>query len=107
VAFTNDLRPRAKLYRDAYDHTLIREGASIGANATILCGITVGRFAMVGAGAVVVHDVPDFGLALGNPAAHVGFSCACGARLDFVEGDVTCGCRRTFRRHQDEVVQLG
>jgi acetyltransferase-like isoleucine patch superfamily enzyme len=107
VAFTNDLRPRAKLYKDAYERTVIREGASIGANATILCGIILGRFAMVGAGAVVVHDVPDFGLVMGNPAVQVGFSCVCGARLNFERREFICGCGRAFSRRLDDVVQVG
>lgn len=87
--FTNDLRPRAinpdgsaKAGDDwTLTPTLVRMGASIGAHATIVCGITIGRWAMVGAGAVVTHDVPDHGLVLGNPAHLRGFVCACGETL--------------------------
>jgi acetyltransferase-like isoleucine patch superfamily enzyme len=61
--------------------TLIQQGASLGANSTIVCGITVGRWAMVGAGSVVTHDVPDYGLVRGNPARLVGFVCPCGQTL--------------------------
>lgn len=89
VCFTNDKAPRAinpdGTLKGAADWTvtatLVRYGASIGANATIVCGVTVGRFAMVGAAAVVTRDVPDYGLVLGNPARLVGYVCACGHRL--------------------------
>jgi acetyltransferase-like isoleucine patch superfamily enzyme len=89
VCFTNDKTPRAitpdgalKAADDwTVSPTLVRYGASIGANATIVCGVTVGRFAMVAAGAVVTRDVPDFGLVMGNPAQLVGYVCPCGARL--------------------------
>jgi acetyltransferase-like isoleucine patch superfamily enzyme len=89
VCFTNDKAPRAINpdggLKGADDWTvgatLIRYGASIGANATVVCGVTVGRFAMVGAGAVVTRDVPDHGLVLGSPARLVGYVCACGLRL--------------------------
>lgn len=68
VAFTNDKFPRSKVYPDAFQRTIIKLGASIGANATILPGITIGRYAMVGAGSVVTKDVPDYALVVGNPA---------------------------------------
>ena len=75
VVFTNDLYPRSRRRPEAWTPTLVRAGASVGANATLVAGITVGRYAMVGAGAVVTRDVPDFGLVIGNPArlaGHVG-----------------------------------
>ena len=72
--FTNDLTPRARFPKGSanYKKTLIKEGASIGANATIVCGHTIGRFAMVAAGAVVTKDVPDFALVAGIPAKVIG-----------------------------------
>jgi len=87
--FTNDLLPRAinpdGTPKDADDwvltQTVVRKGASIGANATIRCGVTIGCWAMVGAGATVTHDVPDFGLVYGVPARLKGFVCYCGAQL--------------------------
>ena len=87
--FTNDMAPRAvnpdgslKRAEDwTITETLVREGAAIGANATIVCGVTIGRWAMVGAGAVVTHDVPDHGLVYGNPARLYGFVCRCGEKL--------------------------
>jgi UDP-2-acetamido-3-amino-2,3-dideoxy-glucuronate N-acetyltransferase len=81
AALTNDLRPRSKLYRGAVQRTLLKRGASIGANATLLCGITVGTHAMIGAGAVVTRDVPPHALVVGNPARVVGRVCRCGAPL--------------------------
>ncbi len=89
VCFTNDLQPRAvnpDMSLKAADdwqlsRTLIRRGASLGANSTIRCGVTVGQWAMVGAGSVVTRDIPDYGLAWGNPARLNGFVCPCGQRL--------------------------
>ena len=68
ATFTNDKFPRSKQFLDKFPQTIVKQGASIGANATILPGITIGKYAMIGAGAVVTHDVPDSCLAIGNPA---------------------------------------
>ena len=73
ATFTNDKLPRSKMYPNEFSRTLIQEGASIGANATILPGITIGRYAMIGAGAVVTKDVPDFAMVVGNPARIVRY----------------------------------
>ena len=81
VAFTNDLRPRSKAYHAKPERTVVREGASIGANATILSGITIGQYAMIGAGAVVTKDVRDFELVTGNPARHAGWVSKAGERV--------------------------
>jgi UDP-2-acetamido-3-amino-2,3-dideoxy-glucuronate N-acetyltransferase len=99
ACFTNDNKPRA-INPDGslkgaegwvVSPTLLREGCSIGANATITPGLTIGRFAMVGAGAVVTHDVPDYGLVVGCPARLIGHVCLCGERLPEVAGRVrTC-----------------
>ncbi|MFQ6102251.1 MAG: acyltransferase [Anaerolineae bacterium] len=94
VCFTNDKRPRAVnpdgSLKEAdgwmLGETLVREGAAIGANSTIVCGITIGRWAMVGAGSAVTRDVPDYGLAWGNPARLHGFVCPCGERLSEEQG---------------------
>lgn len=90
VCFTNDKRPRAinpdGSLKSAADWEvtpiLIRTGASLGANSTILPGVTVGRFAMVGSGAVVTRDVPDYAVVVGNPARRLGWVCECGDKLD-------------------------
>lgn len=82
VVFTNVVNPRSEVNRkNEFKGTLVRNGASIGANATIVCGNSIGRYAFIGAGAVVTHDVPDYALVLGNPARVSGFVCQCGERL--------------------------
>lgn len=85
ATFTNDLLPRAQNPEWQIAETMVRRGASIGANATIVCGIEIGEWAMVGAGSVVVRDVPPNALVVGNPARHVGWVCSCGNRLGSLE----------------------
>ncbi|MGI6152733.1 MAG: acyltransferase [Christensenellaceae bacterium] len=87
AVFTNDLNPRAQNPDWEVTPTLIKKGAALGANCTVVCGNTVGEYAMVGAGSVVTHDVPAYTLALGNPARPAGNVCRCGARVD----QKTCG----------------
>jgi UDP-2-acetamido-3-amino-2,3-dideoxy-glucuronate N-acetyltransferase len=85
ATFTNDLFPRSFMWSDEQVvPTRVCRGASIGANATVICGITIGEYAMVGAGSVVAEDVPAFSLVLGNPARARGWACYCGRRLDEV-----------------------
>lgn len=81
VAFTNDYYPRAQNPDWEVTPTVIQKGASLGANSTIVCGHTVGEYALVGAGSVVVHDVPPYALVVGNPARVVGKVCKCGMRV--------------------------
>jgi UDP-2-acetamido-3-amino-2,3-dideoxy-glucuronate N-acetyltransferase len=82
MVFTNVVNPRSHVTRrDEYRQTLVRRGASLGANSTIVCGHTVGQFAFVGAGAVVTRDVPDFALVVGNPGRVVGWMCQCGVKV--------------------------
>ena len=82
--FTNVINPRSAIVRkDQYRQTLVRRGASIGANATIVCGHTIGQYAMIGAGAVVTKDVPDYALVVGNPSHQIGWVSAYGHRLVF------------------------
>jgi acetyltransferase-like isoleucine patch superfamily enzyme len=96
MVFTNALYPRAgfKKAREQLLPTLVRRGATVGANATVVCGVTIGRHAFVAAGAVVVHDVADHALVAGNPARRAGWMCACGQRLD---EDLACACGRRYR----------
>ena len=82
MTFTNDMYPRAFNSDWKITETLVRKGASIGANATIRCGITVGEYAMVGAGSVVTKDVPAYALVVGNPAKRIGWVCKCGTKLN-------------------------
>src|SRR5947209_6015198 len=82
MVFTNVINPRSHISRKhEYRPTLVRRGATLGANATLICGHTVGRFAFIGAGAVVTKDVPDYALVLGAPARIAGWMCECGVRL--------------------------
>ena len=84
MVFTNIKNPRSAIVRkDQYIRTLVKKGVSIGANATIICGITIGEYAFIGAGAVVLRDVPSYALVLGNPARHVGWMSEYGHRLEF------------------------
>jgi UDP-2-acetamido-3-amino-2,3-dideoxy-glucuronate N-acetyltransferase len=88
MVLTNVINPRSHVSRkDEYQTTLIKRGASVGANATIVCGTTLGRYCFVGAGAVVTRDVPDFALVYGNPARIRGWMCQCGLRLQFEARD--------------------
>jgi len=88
ATFTNDLYPRAFIWDEEHvSPTRICRGASIGANATIVCGITVGEYAMIGAGSVVAEDVPAYALILGNPGRQKGWVCRCGHRLKVVLHD--------------------
>jgi UDP-2-acetamido-3-amino-2,3-dideoxy-glucuronate N-acetyltransferase len=101
MVFTNVLNPRAHVPRKhQYMRTLVRRGASIGANATVICGHTIGEYAFIGAGAVVTHDVPAYALMVGTPARQVGWMCYCGVRLAPGVGAsrIQCAdCGRTYR----------
>ena len=104
--FTNDLTPRAKYPKgyENYKKTLLKEGASIGANATIVCGHTIGKYAMIGAGAVVTADVPDHALMLGIPARQADWVCVCGARL---HGEMECDvCGRQFQNTENGLEEI-
>jgi UDP-2-acetamido-3-amino-2,3-dideoxy-glucuronate N-acetyltransferase len=82
MVFTNVTNPRSHVSRkDEYRRTLVKQGASIGANATVVCGHTIGRYAFIGAGAVVTRDIPDYALVVGNPGRIAGWMCQCGVKL--------------------------
>ena len=98
--FTNVINPRSAVPRkDQYRETLVCRGASIGANATIVCGHRIGRYAMIGAGAVVTHDVPDYALVVGNPARQAGWVSEYGHRLDFGTSGIAL-CPETGQRYR-------
>lgn len=110
MVFTNDLTPRAKYPKGSvgYKKTLIKEGATVGANATIVCGHTIGKWAMIAAGAVVTKDVPDYALMAGVPAKKIGYVCECGERLG--ESFVCKICKKVYKYSEEkhelrEVVQ--
>ena len=92
MTFVNDRLPRSKQYPPCFLKTLIQEGASIGANSTIMGGITIGKFAMVGAGSVVTKDIPMHQLWYGNPAVMHGYVCKCGNLCD--EGLICTTCQK-------------
>jgi UDP-2-acetamido-3-amino-2,3-dideoxy-glucuronate N-acetyltransferase len=105
--FTNVVNPRSHVSRKSeYQRTLVRRGASIGANATIVCGITLGEYSFIGAGAVVRSDVPDFALMVGVPARRVGWMCRCGVRVQVRDGSATCAACGTKYREGDGVLRL-
>jgi UDP-2-acetamido-3-amino-2,3-dideoxy-glucuronate N-acetyltransferase len=101
IVFTNVVTPRSGVPRNRAEDflpTLVKRGATLGANATIVCGQTIGEYAFVGAGAVVTRDVPPYALVYGNPARAHGWACECGVRLNFSQGAATCECGRQFRQ---------
>lgn len=88
MVFTNVYNPRAEIERKSeYQDTLVKEGATLGANCTIVCGVTIGKYAFVGAGAVVTKDVPDFGLVVGVPAKQIGWMNRLGQRVENEQSD--------------------
>jgi len=108
ATLTNDKAPRSKVYPEAFNRTLLKRGASIGANATLLSGITIGQWAMVGAGAVVTRDVPDFALVVGNPGRVRGYVCRCSKKLDFQGGTAArCACGARYKRTGSDSVEEG
>jgi UDP-2-acetamido-3-amino-2,3-dideoxy-glucuronate N-acetyltransferase len=105
MVFTNDMNPRVAFKKspDAFLPTVVKKNASIGANATIVCGVTIGENAFVGAGSVVIRDVPPYAMVVGNPARRIGWMCACGAKLPRpASGGTTCtACGRGYLHPSD------
>ena len=110
MVFTNVVNPRSHVVRrDEYRTTRVGRGASLGANSTIVCGASIGRYAFVGAGAVVTRDIPDYALVYGNPARVRGWMCNCGIKLPLgmapgCEQGSCAACGRKYRR-EDRLVQ--
>jgi len=104
--FTNVINPRAFISRkNEFRKTLVKRGASIGANATIVCGHTVGKYAMVGAGSVVTKDVPDYALVYGVPAKCVGYVCQCGERISFDGSQAICqSCGKKYVQNKETLM---
>jgi UDP-2-acetamido-3-amino-2,3-dideoxy-glucuronate N-acetyltransferase len=98
MVFTNVINPRSHIERKhQYRRTLVRKGASLGANSTVVCGVTIGAYAFVAAGAVVTHDVPDYALVMGVPARQVGWMCKCGVKLELAADSGRCSdCGETY-----------
>jgi UDP-2-acetamido-3-amino-2,3-dideoxy-glucuronate N-acetyltransferase len=113
VVFTNDRNPRAKYPKSEYPQfgswqkTLVKEGTTIGANATIICGIEIGRWALVGAGAVVRENIPDYAIVVGNPCKLIGWICECGNKLFFENVEVQCAvCKRKYKKENEKVWEI-
>ncbi len=108
MVFTNVINPRSHISRkEEYKTTLIKRGASIGANATIVCGNTIGRFALIGAGSVVTKDVKDYALMVGNPARQIGWVCQCGEKMEFINGKALCiHCGSEYIFEEDTVKEV-
>jgi UDP-2-acetamido-3-amino-2,3-dideoxy-glucuronate N-acetyltransferase len=106
--FTNVGTPRSHVSRKTeYETTLVKRGASIGANATVVCGVTLGEFCFIGAGAVVTSDVPQYALMVGVPARRVGWMCNCGERLRARNGIAKCGrCGHSYQEEDGRLVSI-
>ncbi|WP_315080271.1 DapH/DapD/GlmU-related protein [uncultured Clostridium sp.] len=109
--FTNVINPRSFIERKSeYKQTIIGKGASIGANVTIVCGHNIGKYALIGAGAVVTKNIPDYALVVGNPAIVKGYVCKCGSKLDFKNNKAICeSCNEEYIKSDEKVecVDLG
>ena len=108
MVFTNVINPRSFISRKAeFRKTLVRKGATIGANATLVCGHTIGEYAFVGAGAVVTKDVPDYALVYGNPARVKGWVCQCAEQITFRSGRAKCrACGKSYQKNRSGVILL-
>lgn len=108
MVFTNVINPRSAISRKhEFLPTLVKQGATLGANCVILCGHTIGRYALVGAGAVVTHDVPDYGVVYGNPATLKGWVCACGVPVKFRGGKAACdACGQAYRKQRHGIAPV-
>ena len=106
MVFTNVYNPRAEIRKmDQARSTLVKKGVTIGANATIVCGVTLGRYSFIGAGAVANRDVPDYALIVGNPGRQIGWICECGERLD---DDLKCGeCGKKYKKRKSGLKRNG
>jgi len=104
MVFTNIYNPRAEIVKmDQVRPTLIKHGTTLGANCTIVCGVTIGRYAFIGAGAVVNKNVPDHALVVGNPAKQIGYACVCGEKIS---DELGCNaCERNYRVTENGIVE--
>src|SRR3984957_19624737 len=109
MVFTNVTNPRSFVNRkNEYKKTLVRRGASLGANSTIVCGVTIGEYAFIGAGAVVTRDVAPFALMVGSPARQIGWMCKCGERLEPEEDHAHCAsCGQNYSVDSNEIKLAG
>ena len=106
MVFTNVFNPRSFISRKReFRKTLVRKGATLGANTTIICGYTIGRHALIGAGSVITRDVPDYALVYGNPGKVRGWVCECAEKIVFRSGSATCqACGKRYKKTEDDEV---
>lgn len=106
--FTNVINPRSFIERkEEYKKTLLRRGASIGANVTIVCGVTIGKYALLGAGTVVIQDVPDYAIVVGNPSRIIGYTCKCGNKLTFNGENAEClHCTNKYMKENETIIPI-
>jgi UDP-2-acetamido-3-amino-2,3-dideoxy-glucuronate N-acetyltransferase len=106
MVFTNIYNPRAEIRKmDQVRPTLVKKGATIGANATIVCGVTLGRYSFIGAGTIVNKNVPDYAIVVGNPPRQIGWACECGERLT---EDLDClACGKKFEKRGEGLEPVG
>ena len=110
MVFTNVINPRSSVVRkDEYMKTIVKKGASIGANATIICGNNIGKYALIGAGSVITKDVPDYALIVGNPGTQIGWISENGIKLEFnKKGIATCAeTNETYCLYKNKVIKNG
>ena len=109
MVFTNVINPRAFINRkEEFKKTLLKKGCSVGANATIVCGVTIGEYAFIGAGSVVVCDIPAFALVVGNPAKHIAWVDKAGNRLEFDSNGIATDSydKSTYRLYNDKIIKI-
>jgi len=107
MVFTNVINPRSEIRRmEELKPTLVRRSATLGANSIIVCGVTIGAYAFVGAGAVVVKDIPDYALVVGNPGRIIGWMCACGERIRFSEDNAPGSCQACQRQYTKKGMEV-
>ena len=108
MVFTNVSTPRSHVSRKSeFERTLVRRGASIGANATVVCGHEIGEYAFIGAGAVVTRDVPAYALMIGTPAKRLGWMCQCGERLSDAGAGTCAACGSVYERSGETLRRTG
>jgi UDP-2-acetamido-3-amino-2,3-dideoxy-glucuronate N-acetyltransferase len=110
VVFTNVRNPRAatpRNTRDDFEKTLVKRGATLGANTTIRCGVTIGEYAFIGAGAVLTKDALPYSLWVGNPAKQIGWACKCGERLSLKDGAAICDCGERYALQGERLERTG
>jgi len=108
MVFTNDINPRSKYPKHGkYLKTLVKEGVSIGANATIVCGINIGKHAFIGSGTVVTKNIPDYALVYGVPAKIKGWVCECGEKLNFEKNQTQClKCKLQYKKENNQIKKI-